>query len=82
MCFEYIIKFFSLQNAASKTSECDLECTTVKLLNSIEATRVTYAKVEKRRKETDPEYEKLRKLLTYEDVSYKCYIHIYYICYI
>lgn len=42
------------------------------LFNSLDATRVTYAKFEKRNKTTDTtdvEYEKLRQLLAYEDVN-------------
>lgn len=45
----------------------------MKLLNTLEATRVTFSKPEKRSKtqaDKDVEYEKLRQLLAYDDVSW------------
>lgn len=70
-CINTFLIFFSFFFQTVQSGDCEIENSTVKLLNSLEATRVTYAKCEKRKKsvtERDEEYEKLRQLLTYEEV--------------
>lgn len=53
-------------------NDCQIENSTAKLLHTLDATRVTYAKAECRKKAAeecdDVEYEKLRQLLSFEDV--------------
>lgn len=61
-----------MQNDQAPQNDCQIEKSTVDLFNSLDATRVTYAKFEKRKKTNDTsdvEYEKLRQLLAYEDVN-------------
>ncbi|XP_037050987.1 progestin and adipoQ receptor family member 3 isoform X2 [Bradysia coprophila] len=54
----------------NKTNSCDIENSTVKLLNTLEVTRATFSKPEKRSKtqaEKDVENEKSRQLLSFDD---------------
>lgn len=60
------------QTIPNRTNSCDIENSTVKLLNTLEVTRVTFSKPEKRSKtpaEEDVESEKSRQLLSFDDVS-------------